>query len=234
MTLHDRDQLLRCQVAIILALVVSHVGIHFLQGTPLGVLRNMLDLGVEANVPTWFSSVQLFAISLLAIFYSLQVRDSEAPRFYQFLGIAFLFLSMDEASQLHERATVALRSISIHALFPGGEGTWMPLYAAAVLTCLLLLRRSVSAFWRERRGRLALVAGVLVAGSGGVGAEVVHYYMEYFGDPGPLAEVIQVAVEEGLELVGETVIIFGMLTKVVGLQPGGGDSRRVEEAHGRA
>ena len=102
------------------------------------------------------------------------------------------------------------------------------------LTCLLLLRRSVSAFWRERRGRLALVAGVLVAGSGGVGAEVVHYYMEYFGDPGPLAEVIQVAVEEGLELVGETVIIFGMLTKVVGLQPGGGDSRRVEEAHGRA
>src|SRR5687768_11398051 len=73
----------------------------------LGVLFNLDE---EANVPSWYSSMQLFMIGVILLVASsspLRVRD-RLRSFVALLGTAFLFLSVDEAAAIHEKVTTVM------------------------------------------------------------------------------------------------------------------------------
>lgn len=79
-------------------------------------LRVLLDLTLEANVPTFFASTQALAVGVACLLVMSAHRDAKEPRWRRFgwLGTSafFCFVAMDDASQFHERvATVWSASI---------------------------------------------------------------------------------------------------------------------------
>src|SRR5688572_27691230 len=94
-------------------------------------LRVLFNLDDEANIPSWFSSVQLFSIGavlLLATASPLRNRD-HVRGLLAVLGAGFIFLSMDEAAVIHEKVTTVLARVSWTPRFSGGHGIWIFVYA---------------------------------------------------------------------------------------------------------
>src|SRR5262245_52604497 len=116
------------------------------------LLHALFDLDGEANIPTWFSSCQLFLIGVVLFPLGFALHKAKRPsrQFLSVLSVCFLLLSLDETAQLHERMTqwVGRRYID-----------WLPefirqrtllavsLLVAAVLI-LWLAFHDLSAIWR--------------------------------------------------------------------------------------
>jgi len=98
-------------LTLIVTLVLCHVGASALnesyhtEGTE--ILRDFFGLEREGNVPTWFSSLQLALIGVVCGVTFLAEKASGSMRKYALfwlgLSLLFLFLSMDETAQFHER-----------------------------------------------------------------------------------------------------------------------------------
>ena len=132
-------------------------GLNYAVMSALGLERfDFLRLGVEANLPSWYSTVQLFVVAL--VFGLIGWRDAvwRSPRTWPaaFPGLFFLLLSLDEGAQVHERlgwlveAQTGLGSSLL-------TGAWLfiavPLYAVLMLV-------SARALWPYFRGRKRVLA----------------------------------------------------------------------------
>ena len=64
----------------------------------------MFSLSVEANFPTWYASALLFGCGLALLLIAAGVKQSGARfhRHWALLGGLFLYMSLDEAVELHE------------------------------------------------------------------------------------------------------------------------------------
>ena len=97
-------------IAVISLLLLAHTGlrlnIYFHPETYTPFLFQRFNLDSEANIPTWFSTIELFIISALAfgVFILRKIRKETGFELFVWLIFAlfYLFLSMDEAAQLHE------------------------------------------------------------------------------------------------------------------------------------
>lgn len=194
-------------VAIELLIVAIYVATA-LAGSPsqIGVLFNLDE---EANIPAWFSSMQLFSIGmvmLLAAGSPLRERDGLRD-LLAILGCAFVFLSMDEAAAVHEKVTKVMSRVSWAPRFSGGHGIWMFVYVAvAVGTVAALFRPLVRLMRFYPRDVLGVFAGLVILGAGAVGVEAVGY--ELVGDNATIGlKTLQVAAEEFLEMLGGSVIL---------------------------
>ncbi|HSR19595.1 MAG TPA: hypothetical protein VLL49_01655 [Anaerolineales bacterium] len=167
---------------------------------PAWVVRRV-SLDGEANLPAWFSTMLLGAVSLTALLnHWLQppARNLIRRGFWLVLGMAFAFLSLDEAAQLHE--LIDNRS--------HGQQKWVfyyaPVAAAFLLACVYYLVRL-------RRDRPALrnwiLGGMLAYVSGALLAEYVSWLPSF---PGSAADV-EVVLEESLEMLGAILIWMGCL-----------------------
>ena len=126
--------------------------VNFVAAEALGVERaEFLRLGVEANLPSWFSTAQLLVVALA--FGLIAWRDVEVRRPGTWAaalpGLFFLLLSADEGAQVHERLGRVLEAQTGvgSGLMTGG---WMfvavPLYAAFALYAA----RALAPYFRGR------------------------------------------------------------------------------------
>ena len=70
-----------------------------------GKTHHIIDLDGEANFPSWFSSVQLFFIGFLLfiqLFKTPQLKHISIS-FISLIALSFIFLSLDETIQFHEK-----------------------------------------------------------------------------------------------------------------------------------
>ena len=123
---------------------------HFIK-VPSWTVRHWFDLNDEANIPTWFSSIQLFLISVLSILYSIQAGNKHLRHFYYLIGFVFLFFSVDEVSEIHEGITSILIKLSIHSFFPKSHGLWIIVYFIILFILGLIFWRGLLAFWNEKK-----------------------------------------------------------------------------------
>src|SRR5690348_9847197 len=67
----------------------------------------LLSLSYEQNIPTWYTSALLLACSLLLAVISAGARAKNDPftNHWRGLAVAFLYISLDEVAELHERAS---------------------------------------------------------------------------------------------------------------------------------
>ena len=155
----------------------------------------IFDLDEEESFGTWFSSGILFVAGALLLNQAraLRPKGESEHRWWFVLGLAFVFLSMDEVVGMHELMNTLME-----------DTPWtvvgFPVLAFVGLSYLPFLWR-----YRGRTALLFIVAG-LMYGGGAVG-------VEHFTD----AEVnslhynMWTALEEGMEMYGVIVLIYAIL-----------------------
>ena len=215
--IHSRQQarkLLLTLICIELLLVVAYGIDAWIQG-PEGQLHELINLDGEANLPTWFSSFQLALIALSFWTLAARARATERPsrRFLRTSGGFFLLLSMDETAMFHERITASIGSRYID---------WVPGYLAnhigdAIVCVLIAAACGAVAFphlrglWRRsRHASLVLLAGCVIYLTGAAVLETIGYEMLNAGVSLSLYRV-EVATEEFFEMLGASLILYGVL-----------------------
>lgn len=202
-------------IGVELMLTLCHLTINVaLPGVGWGPVRPLLDLDSEMSVPTWFATVQLFAIAVVLLAAALgNRRSAEVPSGLLTAGaLVFTILSADEGAMIHERFTFASRNHDLDwLLFGTGRGAWILPYLAAVTAGLLLLRRPLMRAARcHPRQAIAGAVGAAMIGVGAAGFELVSYYtvpdME-----GPWYQA-EVAAEELMEMAGGSLILCAALS----------------------
>lgn len=200
---------IRALVAFDAILGVAHVA-NFTGWAGLDRPRRMFDMHLEANLPAWFAAVQLAFLGMLLILlaYSRASRtDWSTWPLIPFAAIPF-YLSLDEVVQLHERLIPLLRTDVLPR-----TGAWM-LVAVPIFVVTVAVLAGVSArHWAgPRQSRLVLLGGlaVYVASAGGV--EIASNAFE----PYTLAGRLQVLAEEMGELLGVTLMAWGVLGLLTG------------------
>ena len=165
-------------------------------------LRETFNVDEEQSIPTWFSSIQLFAAHLLLVLIAWleSHRRSRHAGYWWSLAAILLVLSADEVVGFHENGSLVLKNLGI-----GGD--WVVLgavVAAAVgvafIPFLLALPRRIAA--------LFVSAGVLLL-AGALAVEV--WDLSILDEEKTFLMGLVPATEEFLERLGISVFILGLL-----------------------
>jgi hypothetical protein len=175
------------------------------------VLLRQFSTDIEGNVPTWSNAALMLVAALLAWGVSIQARLAAGPwrRHWAVLAAAFAYLSLDEATGLHERTIPYVADVvGTGDLTNAGWG----LVAGPITAVLALIYIPFLRGMPARTGRLLVAAGAIYL-SGALGMEVVGALsldVEELGDG--FAYVLASTVEELLEMLGVTVLLYAVLT----------------------
>ena len=163
----------------------------------------VFDLDEEESFGTWFSSGILFVAGVLLLNQAgalcpdrsseLRSAESSEHRWWFVLGLAFVFLSVDEVVGMHELMNTLME-----------ENPW----TVVGFPVLVLVGLSYLPFLWRYRGRTAVlfvVAGVIYGG----GAVGVEHYTD--ADVNSLHYNMWTALEEGMEMYGVIVLIYAIL-----------------------
>jgi hypothetical protein len=199
--------------ALDLAAVLLYVLICHVIAVPSFTITNWFDLDAEKNFPTYLSSIQLLLVAALSAWRANQhfePEDRHLKAFYRLLALGFLFLSIDEATQIHEGVSAVVSKLGVVSPFPGGHGIWLLVYPVLAIPILAIAWRGFVAFVREPPGPGLFLLGAALFIGGGALVEMESYA---FAQPGELSQYLFVTIEESLELAGQLAMIAAMLQR---------------------
>ena len=161
----------------------------------------------ELSIPTWYSTSLLLISSMLlgAIAYLKKVREEQYVFHWALLSLIFLFMSIDDAVELHER-------LNFFQLYIGDirfKYSWVIFGAAFVLIIFLLYFRFLFNLPSKIRN-LFLLGGILFV-TGAIGFEIVGWTHRTFYFQGTYLWMMFSTLEESLEMLGTTVFIYALL-----------------------
>ncbi|NIB43097.1 hypothetical protein HBA55_26040 [Pseudomaricurvus alkylphenolicus] len=202
-------------VVILFLLVANVVGLisrfYFDHDHVFGLVR-LFDFRAEKNIPTLYSSIALMFASVLLVIITLMHRSSQQTfRLWGLLAFIFLFLSIDEASSIHEQFSGPTKSVvATSGLF---YYAWVIPYGVALMFFLIGYLK----FLRELPGKtrvLFLVSGFIFV-SGAVGFEMLGgWRAETEGSKGLLYAIFYTC-EELLEMLGVAIFIYALSEYIV-------------------
>lgn len=182
------------------------------------------NLDREHNLPTWFSGIQLVLVALASLDCYEGERRSPRRLFppaaaWAVLAPCFLYLSLDETTVIHE----GVMRNEIRDLLPP-DSLWISLLpwqivfgpALAVLAALMLAL-FVTRFVRT--------PALLAPAVGGLGCWALAVFAEGLAKPVFMARGwyrAEVAIEEGLELLGATLLVLAFARYAAALRSGTG------------
>jgi len=170
----------------------------------------LFNLNNEFNFPTYYSALQLIVASFLLMFITAMEKRRKAfyIKYWAFLSIIFLYLSCDELIILHERASIPMRDFlgSHLSIF-----NWAWIIPYGILTLILAVVYIKFLFnLPKNTGKTFIIAAVIYVS----GAIIFDFIGSYYSKLHPDNNFIYVAlttVEEGLEMTGILVFIYGLL-----------------------
>lgn len=171
-----------------------------------GLEQALFNLGVESNLPTWFSSMQFFVIAL--VLFVIVVRDvrPKHPKTWPLgmVPLLFLVLSIDEVAMLHERAE------NLGALNPSvfWARTLLPLAIVWLIGLGFGAAVAFRPYVRDRRDARLLLAGGL--GILLFAAVILEFAASFVGETSLVYRGLGFAEEYG-EMLGGTIILWGSL-----------------------
>ena len=162
-------------------------------------IHQLFDLDREANIPTWYSTVLLFSVSLSSLgIYMLNSGQKHKQKFWSIFSYVYCFLSLDEGGHIHENVTrvTSIKWVFIYAPFAG----------AFFLICVYQLVKS-----NNKKLCDWILGGLVIYALGGLGFECISYV---FRPLPPLLQNLEFVLEEGLEMVGTIMVLTGCLQEV--------------------
>jgi hypothetical protein len=178
---------------------------------PFHKINLFLDLDGEANLPAWYSSMQLFLIAgLLAVFAYIRFnrKDKTSWRLV-LLPIVFVVLSLDEAAKIHEwlggKTDVFLPGESRKLTMFWSTGIWMFLFGIPFFLSMLGLIFSLKKYFTDNFAAFKkFLIGLLIFAGSAVGIEMLANFVSNES----IGHVIEICFEELGEMLGETFILW--------------------------
>lgn len=160
--------------------------------------NNLFELEQEANVPTWFSTLLLFSVSLTSflIYKSDQKTKTDSPwsSFWLIFSIVFCFLSLDEASELHEMIS------------SGFNFEWIWIYAPFGVMFFSLCAYFLENIYKKKELTDHILGGMIIFALGIIVSEIVDSYVNLGR--------FETVLEEGLEMLGAIIVLTGCLKEL--------------------
>ncbi|NES21806.1 MAG: hypothetical protein F6K41_23500 [Symploca sp. SIO3E6] len=167
------------------------------------------------TIPSWLQALQLFLIGLLSLWLVFTGGHSSQPPtkiFALTFAVLFFYASVDELFKLH---------LQLHTLLPEiGHRDWQGIYLAIGVTTSILFCRDFIDLWRfHPKSILMMLLGISIFVFGGFGLEIfkdellasiVGLLVEQGNLITLLVEKLRVAVEEFSEMLGESLILYGL------------------------
>lgn len=186
-------------------------------------IRKIVNIAGENGLSTWFSCLQLLAIAII-LFY---IYEEQKEKLWAFFGYFFLFLSIDEVAEIHERVGTTFKLEYLFNIARENEGfartlmesynSWgwhfliSPIYIIIGIVMFLWLWKRLD----DNKQRLLLFTGLAMYAI----ALVIDYIegipnlvgemhnkdsaLDFYG----LIHIIK-SVEENLELLGSSFLIY--------------------------
>ncbi len=176
-------------------------------------LVNLFDFDTERNIPTFYSTIALFFVSVLLYLITLVHKKLKSSYFLWLgLSIIFLFLSVDEFISIHERLVTPMSKLFMAAeqVHPAA---WAIPYGTVLLVIIMVYTRFLIGLSKRIRNLFLLSGTVFV--SGAIGFEYLggRYYMLYGEDN--LTYALLYTCEEFLEMLGIVFFIYTLLLYIV-------------------
>lgn len=168
------------------------------------------DLDDEATLAVWYSSSQLLVLSLVCLLLSWSDRVKmirlDSAQMWRYSGVILLIMSVDEVAGLHEVFGLAMARLLPHV--PIDVSLWWSIPYALALAPVF----GFAVFRFIRNPRLA--AATVCSGLLWIAANALE---RVFLLPG----TINVALEEGFEMLGATVLLGVFATHLLDLRASG-------------
>ncbi len=154
----------------------------------------------EYNIPATLASAQLALVGCAALLTARIVKARHSyHRLYNIgIGLAFLFLALDEYHKIHER-------------IPNWGAYYFALGVVVVLATIVLAMYSP---WRASKWHICLLAGLAISGAGGIGFELMPTVCDSIG-PFRLNKCLLFStIEEALEFIGVWLALVAVLGQI--------------------
>jgi len=170
-------------------------------------LRKMFSVGQEANVPTFYSAIQLLvSAGLLSIITQKKWNTKDRYRFaWAGLAIGFLILALDEAAMIHE---LGYRLPAIFG-FRDVPYAWLVPFTILLLFLVVVYWKFLWSLDGWTRRMFLLSAGIFLGGA--MGMEVVGDTIRSWYGSDNWAYVFEEAMEELMEMAGIAIFILVLL-----------------------
>lgn len=184
------------------------------------LLMRAFYVDLEANIPTYFNTIILFIPALLLGIISAWKYSIKDKFKFHWIGLAliFLYLSMDEAAALHERLIKPVRAIlNIY------EGWFYFAWIIPGIVAVALFGLSYIRFFLNLNNRFkALFFFSLAIYIGGIiGGEMISGYFAQLTGLDNFNYAMFTSLEESLEYIGASMIIYSLLTYIKDYLPDG-------------
>lgn len=186
--------------------------IDFLSVEPNWRIHEWFNLDEEANIPTWFSIIQLFMVGLIAIATAQSEHYRRPPSKWglTLFGFGFIYLSLDEGAVFHEKFTYEFHNHPWVPYFDGVHGIWITIYMGVAIVVLLILGRDLWAICRTLpRESLIFSLGMVLFLAGTGGSETITYF--YIDKSNIWIYTMEVMIEEFLEMIGASILFYSVL-----------------------
>jgi len=223
-------------LAIFLFLDIFFVAVYLLSKLPqtreLTTLHQMasLDLNKEANLPTNYSILKLYFGSLVSFFMIFWYdKQKNVPTFWYVSVVGLFLMGLDESAQLHELWAASIAVKLFGDTLSGNQYTILP-YALMlgvfyISSLNIFFRRSIISLVFFFFSGLLMVLSQAVEWQFHPAMNVMYESLGIFGNvTGHInMRTLILAWEEGLEQIGFTLLVAGILWGVCNIQKGSED-----------
>jgi len=172
----------------------------------------LFDFDTEKNIPTFYSSIALLFTSILL--YSIALAHKKLKSSYlMWLGLSliFLFLSIDEISQIHERFTKPTRD----AFQTSGILFFAWIIPYGILLVIFIISYSKFLFNLPKNTMILFLVSGTIFVSGAIGFEMLGgRHAELYGGNNILY-FFYYTCEEFLEMTGIAIFIYTLLSYMI-------------------
>lgn len=201
------------------ALIVAG-GVSEYLGHPSFLVETRFGLDSEAAIPAWYASAKLLVVGAALWVLSVALGSARRPRrVVRLAALLFLAMSCDEAAGLHEAVDLMLREHVLSAQAIDAAREWqlalggLIVGVGGLLIAGAVVHAAVRALRECRAGAGALGLGFLVFVAGAVVVDLGYALLPFVDSVAGTA----LALEEGLELVGASLMIYGALAALATL-----------------
>jgi uncharacterized membrane protein YhaH (DUF805 family) len=172
-------------------------------------LVELLHVDSEGNLPAWLSSAMLLGVATLAGLTAAAARrrGDRLARYWWALACLFVFLSLDEVSEVHEQLIHPVRyALDLSGVF---YWSWVIVGLALVPVFGLAFIPFMRALPRRTTVLLLLAGGVYLAGALGLEMASGYYYSRVWERD--IGYQLITTVEELLEMEGTVLFLYAVL-----------------------